>query len=47
MKCIGKLAAAAIVAIGMRYVIVNGKLAVDDGRYTGILAGQSLRKDST
>jgi N-acyl-D-aspartate/D-glutamate deacylase/dipeptidyl aminopeptidase/acylaminoacyl peptidase len=30
-------------ARGMRYVIVNGKLAIDDGRYTGALAGRALR----
>ncbi|HET9742119.1 MAG TPA: D-aminoacylase [Terriglobales bacterium] len=32
-----------ILAAGMRYVIVNGKLAVDGGRYTGALAGKALR----
>jgi N-acyl-D-amino-acid deacylase len=31
-------------AAGMKYVIVNGKLAVDGGRYTGALAGRPLRK---
>jgi N-acyl-D-aspartate/D-glutamate deacylase len=31
-------------AIGMKYVIVNGKLAVEDGKYTGALAGRPLRK---
>jgi len=31
-------------AVGMRYVIVNGKVAVDDGHYTGALAGRALRK---
>jgi N-acyl-D-aspartate/D-glutamate deacylase/dipeptidyl aminopeptidase/acylaminoacyl peptidase len=30
-------------ASGMRYVIVNGKLAIDDSRYTGALAGRALR----
>lgn len=34
-----------ILAAGMRYVIVNGKLAVDDGKYTGALAGKPLRKN--
>jgi len=29
---------------GMRYVIVNGRLAVDDGKLTGVLAGRALRK---
>jgi len=33
-----------VLARGMRYVIVNGKLAVDDGKYTGVLAGRALRK---
>jgi N-acyl-D-amino-acid deacylase len=31
-------------AVGMKYVIVNGKIAVDEGRYTGILNGKALRK---
>lgn len=31
-------------AVGMKYVIVNGKLAVEDGKYTDALAGRSLRK---
>jgi N-acyl-D-amino-acid deacylase len=31
-------------AIGMKYVIVNGKVAVDNGAYTGVLAGRALRK---
>lgn len=31
-------------AIGMKCVIVNGKLAVEDGKYTGALAGRPLRK---
>jgi N-acyl-D-amino-acid deacylase len=31
-------------AVGMRYVLVNGKLAVDGGRYTGALAGKALRR---
>ena len=33
-----------VLARGMRYVIVNGKLAVEDGKYTGALAGRALRK---
>jgi N-acyl-D-aspartate/D-glutamate deacylase len=33
-------------AVGMKYVIVNGKISVDDGKYTGILAGRALRKIS-
>jgi N-acyl-D-aspartate/D-glutamate deacylase len=35
-----------VLARGMRYVIVNGKLAVDGGKYTGTLAGRALRKNS-
>jgi len=31
-------------SVGMKYVIVNGKLAVDNGNYTGVLAGRALRK---
>ncbi len=30
--------------VGMKYVIVNGKLAVEDGKYNGTLAGRPLRK---
>lgn len=33
-----------VLATGMKYVIVNGKLAVENGKYTGVLAGQPLRK---
>ena len=33
----------AVLATGMRYVIVNGVVAVDQGRYTGALAGRPLR----
>ena len=32
-----------LLATGMRWVIVNGKLAVDDGQPTGSLAGRALR----
>jgi N-acyl-D-amino-acid deacylase len=35
-----------VLARGMKYVIVNGKLAVDGGKYTGALAGKTLRKGS-
>ncbi len=31
-------------AVGMKWVIVNGKIAVDGGNYNGALAGQALRK---
>jgi N-acyl-D-amino-acid deacylase len=34
-----------LLAVGMRYVIVNGQLAVEDGKYTGALAGRPLRKN--
>jgi N-acyl-D-amino-acid deacylase len=33
-----------LLATGMRYVLVNGKVAVDEGRYTGALAGRPLRR---
>jgi N-acyl-D-amino-acid deacylase len=33
-------------AVGMKYVLVNGKLAVEDGKYAGALAGRALRKSS-
>ena len=36
-----------LLAEGMRWVIVNGKLAVDEGRYTGALAGRPLRRERT
>jgi hypothetical protein len=29
----------------MRYVLVNGKLAIADGKYTGALAGRALRRE--
>ena len=32
-----------LLATGMRYVIVNGTLAIDAGNYTGALAGRALR----
>ena len=32
-------------AIGMKYVIVNGKLALEDGKYNGALGGRPLRKE--
>ena len=35
-----------LLATGMRFVIVNGKVAVDNGAYTGILAGRALRKSA-
>jgi N-acyl-D-amino-acid deacylase len=33
-----------VLAEGMRYVIVNGKLAVEEGKFTGTLAGRALKK---
>ena len=30
--------------VGVEYVIVNGELTMDSGRYTGALAGRTLRK---
>jgi N-acyl-D-amino-acid deacylase len=35
-----------LLATGMRYVIVNGKLAVEDSKYNGALAGKALRRTS-
>ena len=29
---------------GMKWVFVNGRLAVEDGKYTGALAGAALRR---
>lgn len=31
-------------ATGMQYVVVNGTLAIDNGRYTGVLAGRVLER---
>jgi len=33
-------------AVGMKFVIVNGRIAVENGAFTGILAGHALRKSS-
>jgi N-acyl-D-aspartate/D-glutamate deacylase len=33
-----------LLAVGMKYVIVNGKVAIDNRVYTGVLAGRALRK---
>jgi N-acyl-D-amino-acid deacylase len=35
-----------VLATGMKYVIVNGKFAVEDGKYTGALAGRPLRRST-
>jgi N-acyl-D-aspartate/D-glutamate deacylase len=34
-----------VLAVGTRFVIVNGKVAVDNGAYAGALAGRALRKE--
>ena len=33
-----------LLSVGMKFVIVNGKVAVDNAAYTGALAGRALRK---
>jgi N-acyl-D-amino-acid deacylase len=33
-----------LLATGMRFVFVNGKAAIEDGKYTGALAGRALKK---
>jgi len=33
-------------ATGVRYLFVNGQLAIDDGKFTGVLAGKVLRHPS-
>ncbi len=33
-----------LLSVGMKFVIVNGKVAVENGAYTGALAGRALRK---
>ena len=35
-----------LLAAGIEYVIVNGRIAVDQGKYTGVLAGQPLRPNA-
>lgn len=34
-----------LLAVGMKFVIVNGKVAVENGAYAGVLAGRALRKE--
>lgn len=36
-----------VLATGMKYVIVNGKIAVEDGKYNGARAGRALRPHLT
>jgi N-acyl-D-aspartate/D-glutamate deacylase len=33
-----------LLAVGMKYVIVNGVMAINDGRYTGAMAGRVLSR---
>ena len=33
-----------LLSVGMKFVIVNGKVAVDNGAFVGVLAGRALRK---
>jgi len=35
-----------VLATGVKYVIVNGRLVIEDGRFNGTLAGRALRKPS-
>jgi N-acyl-D-aspartate/D-glutamate deacylase len=35
-----------LLATGMRYVFVNGKLAIDQGEYTGALPGRVLKREA-
>jgi N-acyl-D-aspartate/D-glutamate deacylase len=30
-------------AVGVRYLLVNGKLAIEEGKFTGVRAGRVLR----
>ena len=34
-----------LLSVGMKFVIVNGRVAVENGAYTGVLAGRALRKE--
>jgi len=36
-----------VFAEGMKYVIVNGKVVIDGGKYTGAMAGRALRKSTS
>lgn len=33
-------------ATGVRYLFINGRLAIDDGKFTDMLAGKVLRHQS-
>ncbi len=32
-----------VLSVGMQYIFINGTLVVNDGKYTGVLAGRALR----
>jgi N-acyl-D-amino-acid deacylase len=36
-----------LLAAGMKYVIVNGKVAIDGGKFTGTLAGRPVKRIAT
>ena len=36
-----------LLATGMRYVLVNGRVVVDSGRYNGVLAGRPIRREGS
>ncbi len=36
-----------VLAEGVRVVLVNGKVAVDDGKFTGVMGGRALRKNKS
>ena len=33
-----------LLAVGMKYVFVNGVLTIDDGKYSGVTAGKVLKR---
>jgi len=33
-----------VLAVGMKYVVVNGKITIDNAQYTGATAGRVLRR---
>jgi N-acyl-D-amino-acid deacylase len=34
-----------VLAVGMKYVIVNGKIAIENGEFTKVLAGRGLKPE--
>jgi N-acyl-D-amino-acid deacylase len=36
-----------VLSVGMQYIFINGTLAVNAGKYTGVLAGRALRHESS